>query len=219
MNCTSYTAGCQCAYCDNYRTVARNRYRKRKGIPLNTELYATLRSANSIHPSRFAPVKDCSCETCVARREYNRNRYEPVIERRLPLVYPRTRTFGDATCVNCGAQFTKRASRHKYCTPQCAPNYSPNWTPKAKQPKYNTPEYRAAYKALRKAQARGEWLTCAQPECVMPTRDIAPTDPAHVGHNDTGTLLIGPVHQRCNSRDGAIRGNQMRGTQRRRWTL
>ena len=85
--------------------------------------------------------------------------------------------------------------------------------------KYRTPEYRAAYAALRRAQAAGRWLTCAQPECVMPTRDIAPNQAAQVGHDDTGTTLIGPVHRRCNARDGAIRGNRMRGQARRRWVL
>jgi len=87
------------------------------------------------------------------------------------------------------------------------------------QAKYQTPEYRRAYAALRAAQKRGEWLTCCQPQCVMPTRDIAPGQPAHVGHDDTGTILIGPVHARCNTRDGAIRGNRMRGRDRHAWRL
>jgi len=84
--------------------------------------------------------------------------------------------------------------------------------------KYATAEYRAAYKALRRAQAAGQWLTCCQPQCVMPTRDIPPWAKAHVGHDNTGTIIIGPVHARCNTRDGAIRGNQKRG-RRRRWVL
>lgn len=85
--------------------------------------------------------------------------------------------------------------------------------------KYATAEYRAAYAALKAAQRRGEWLICCQPICVMPTRDIAPNQRAHVGHDDAGGNLIGPVHQRCNTRDGAIRGNKMRGATRRAWRL
>jgi len=65
------------------------------------------------------------------------------------------------------------------------------------QAKYHTPEYRRAYKALKAAQAAGEWLWCVQPECVMPSRDIAPWQKAHVGHDDTGVVIIGPVHGRC----------------------
>lgn len=64
---------------------------------------------------------------------------------------------------------------------------------------------------MNRAQEAGQWLTCRQPECVMPDRTIAPNEPAHMGHDDTGTVLIGPVHARCNTRDGAIRGNKMRG--------
>lgn len=77
-------------------------------------------------------------------------------------------------------------------------------------PQHRTPAYRAARKAIQQAQARGQWLTCMQPECVMPTRDIAPTDAVATGHDDTGMRIIGPVHARCNNRDGAIRGNKMR---------
>ncbi len=58
--------------------------------------------------------------------------------------------------------------------------------------KYRTPEYLAAYRALRAAQKRGDWLVCAQPVCLMPSRDI------------------GPVHERCNTVDGGRRGNQAR---------
>ena len=82
--------------------------------------------------------------------------------------------------------------------------------------KYRTPEYRAAYAAIRAAQRRGEWLTCVQGwdgssgTCLMDTRDIGPDDPAHVAHDDTGEKIIGPAHERCNTTDGGKRGNQAR---------
>ena len=71
--------------------------------------------------------------------------------------------------------------------------------------KYNTPEYRAAYAAIRAAQRRGDWLTCAQPVCLMRTRDIAPNDPTHVAHDDSGLAILGPAHARCNTSDGGKR--------------
>ena len=76
--------------------------------------------------------------------------------------------------------------------------------------KYRTPEYLAAYRALRAAQKRGDWLVCAQPVCLMPSRDIGPDQSAHVGHDDSGNEIIGPVHERCNVVDGGRRGNQVR---------
>ena len=76
--------------------------------------------------------------------------------------------------------------------------------------KYRTPEYRAAYAALRAAQARGDWLTCVQPVCLMPSRDIAPDEPAHVAHDDAGEEILGPAHELCNTSDGGTRGNQAR---------
>lgn len=77
-------------------------------------------------------------------------------------------------------------------------------------PQHQTPAYRAARKAIQQAQARGQWLTCMQPECVMPSRDIPPTMRAFTGHDDSGNVVVGPVHAKCNARDGAIRGNKMR---------
>lgn len=71
--------------------------------------------------------------------------------------------------------------------------------------KYRTPEYRAAYAALRAAQARGDWLTCVQPVCLMPSRDIAPDEPTHVAHDDSGEEILGPAHARCNTSDGGKR--------------
>lgn len=78
-------------------------------------------------------------------------------------------------------------------------------------PKHRTPEHRAERKRITAAQARGEWLVCVQGwhgssgGCLHPTRDIAPTDEAHVAHNDEGTVVIGPAHALCNTTDGGQR--------------
>lgn len=72
-------------------------------------------------------------------------------------------------------------------------------------PQHRTHEYRLARKAYTKAQAQGDWLTCAQPICIMPSRSIAPSDPIDVAHDDTGTRILGPAHARCNRSDGGKR--------------
>lgn len=77
--------------------------------------------------------------------------------------------------------------------------------------KYRTPEHRAERKRINAAQARGQWLTCVQGwhgssgGCLMATRDIAPSDEAHVAHDDSGTVVIGPAHALCNVTDGGQR--------------
>lgn len=72
--------------------------------------------------------------------------------------------------------------------------------------KYRTPEYLAARKALKLELAVTGRLTCAQPECLHTSRAITPSMPWHVGHNDDGRRIIGPVHAHCNVVDGAKRG-------------
>jgi hypothetical protein len=56
---------------------------------------------------------------------------------------------------------------------------------------------------------------CAQPVCLMPSRRIAPGEPWALGHDDSGTRWIGPVHQRCNIHDGAVRGGRAALAKRR----
>jgi hypothetical protein len=85
------------------------------------------------------------------------------------------------------------------------------------KPKYQTREYRAARASYTRAQAQGQWLTCAQPVCVMDSRAIPPTHPIDVAHDDTGTLILGPAHQRCNRADGGRRRHTT--TAPRRWDL
>lgn len=86
------------------------------------------------------------------------------------------------------------------------------------QAKYRTREYRAAYAAVRAAQADGDWLTCVEPLCLEEQdgngRAISPITPACISHDPSGTVLIGAwphaSHARCNYSEAATRGNQMR---------
>ena len=94
----------------------------------------------------------------------------------------------------------------------------------------SSPRYR-----YRHQQERKRWQLvvdagdayCAEPVCVMPTRWIAPGSKWHLCHDPSGTSYIGPGHARCNTREGAARGNRMRARRRRpappptagRWTL
>lgn len=90
------------------------------------------------------------------------------------------------------------------------------------KPQHRTPEYRAAYAELRRAQAAEQWLVCVEPVCKQPTRDIAPWHRASISHDPTGTVILGPSHLGCNLSEAASRGNRMRsGKPRplRRWVL
>lgn len=77
--------------------------------------------------------------------------------------------------------------------------------------KYRTPEYRAAYKKLKRDQAVGTWLWCVQGldgssgTCLFLTRDISPDQAAHVAHDDSGDRIIGVSHATCNVTDGGRR--------------
>lgn len=83
------------------------------------------------------------------------------------------------------------------------------------KPQHRTPEYRAAYKAIRAAQAAGEVLWCVEPICKFPTREIYPHQRASVSHDPTGTIIIGPSHLSDNLSEAATRGNRMRARPRR----
>lgn len=91
------------------------------------------------------------------------------------------------------------------------------------KPQHRTPEYRAAYTAIRQAQATGQWLVCVEPICKFGSRDIAPWMRASVSHDPTGLILIGSwphaSHLRCNLSEAAKRGNRMRARPPRRWVL
>lgn len=64
---------------------------------------------------------------------------------------------------------------------------------------------------------RNGHATCAQPICVMPSRLITPTMRWCAGHDDAGTTYIGPVHMRCNVRDGARRARARQDVTTLRW--
>lgn len=83
--------------------------------------------------------------------------------------------------------------------------------------KYRDPAYLAAREALRQQMAATGRLTCAQPNCLEPSRAITPGMAWHTGHDDTGTRVIGPVHRRCNVVDGAKRGRARQNVSRLRW--
>ena len=72
-------------------------------------------------------------------------------------------------------------------------------------PRYSTPEYRAAHRNAKRAQRQGEWLICQQPVCLYNTRAIPPTDDIDIAHDDTGTIVLGPAHRKCNRSDGGKR--------------
>jgi hypothetical protein len=56
---------------------------------------------------------------------------------------------------------------------------------------------------------------CVQPICLKPTRWIPPGTRWDVAHDDTGTVTLGPAHEKCNRSDGAVRGNKLRSARRR----
>ena len=58
---------------------------------------------------------------------------------------------------------------------------------------------------------------CAQPICIKPNRWIQPGTPWCLGHNDTGTAWIGPVHYACNHQDAAKRGGIARARKYGPW--
>ena len=87
------------------------------------------------------------------------------------------------------------------------------------KPQHRTREHVAAYKAIKRAQAAGQLLWCAEVECVMPSRIVYPHQPAAVLHDPTGTRIIGDGHARCNAREAAIRGNRQRARGVRRLAL
>ena len=60
---------------------------------------------------------------------------------------------------------------------------------------------------------------CAEVECLMPSRWIAPTDRWASAHDPTGTYYVGISHGRCNEHEAAVRGNKARGTILRTWDV
>ena len=96
------------------------------------------------------------------------------------------------------------------------------WDPNRRShPKYRTPEHRRERARWVRQMEHDGYLVCQQPVCLSPTRIIKPGDRWHLGHDDSGTVYIGPVCARCNVVDGAKRGNRRsRGVDvPRRWVV
>lgn len=79
------------------------------------------------------------------------------------------------------------------------------------------PRYRHAHQQERKRWAplvaRGE-AQCAEARCLMTSRWIPPGSTWDLAHDETGTIVIGVSHAKCNRSEGATRGNRMRGRRR-----
>jgi hypothetical protein len=51
----------------------------------------------------------------------------------------------------------------------------------------------------------------------MPTRDIAPNQKADVCHDDSGTVILGPGHARCNRHEAGKKRHRVAAP--RRWRI
>lgn len=81
--------------------------------------------------------------------------------------------------------------------------------------KYSTREYREARTRYRTLIESGQgW--CAQPVCVMADRWIPPGADFDTAHDDSGTVILGPAHTKCNRSDGGKRRWRAKVT---RWVL
>lgn len=80
--------------------------------------------------------------------------------------------------------------------------------------KYQTPEHRAERKRWKPLVDRGE-AYCVEPRCLVElatgSRWIKPGSRWHVSHTPDGATYLGPSHERCNTSEGAARGNRERG--------
>jgi hypothetical protein len=87
------------------------------------------------------------------------------------------------------------------------------------KPQYSTPDYRRAYRALRRANQLRD-LDCVQPVCLYEEagygRTIPVGDPIDVAHDDTGQHILGPAHRYCNRVDG---GRRRQHVPPKRWIL
>jgi hypothetical protein len=63
--------------------------------------------------------------------------------------------------------------------------------------RHDTPEYREARTKWGRVVQYGA-AYCHQPVCVMEDRYIEPGSRWDLAHDDTGTLILGPAHARCN---------------------
>lgn len=86
---------------------------------------------------------------------------------------------------------------------------------------YNSPVHRQTRAAWSRVVKAGDaW--CAEVVCLMESRWIPPDSRWHLAHDHsdpTGQRYLGPAHERCNTSEGATRGNIARGRPARRWVL
>lgn len=79
-----------------------------------------------------------------------------------------------------------------------------------------SPKYRWAHQQERKrwapVVAAGE-AYCVERVCLLRSRWIRPGSRWHLAHDPTGTVWIGVAHEKCNTSEGAARGNRQRGRQ------
>lgn len=87
----------------------------------------------------------------------------------------------------------------------------------AVNPKYRSKEHRDLRAAYAQQLEQTGQLVCAQRVCVLFHRRITPATKWHLGHDDTGTRYIGPVHAICNVKDGARRARARQRATRLRW--
>lgn len=91
------------------------------------------------------------------------------------------------------------------------------------KPTYQTPEHRAQRKRWASVVTAGD-AYCVEPRCLVElqggSRWIPPGSRWHVSHTPDGTTYLGPSHERCNTSEGAARGNRERGDNARdRWAF
>lgn len=124
-----------------------------------------------------------------------------------------------AGCRDCGAP--KPSPRHTYCAEHSATRRRATRSG-TKNDSTTARGYDAAHRAERErwrpAVERGE-VDCHAAICLEPERRIAADATWHLGHTPDRTSWTGPEHERCNTSEGATRGNRERTHQTRVTTL
>lgn len=82
--------------------------------------------------------------------------------------------------------------------------------------KYDAGHNRMATRARAALRAAGTG-TCAEPECVMPSRVITPDMDLHLSHDPTGRIVIGLSHRICNVTEAAKRARALQDATRLTW--
>jgi hypothetical protein len=71
-------------------------------------------------------------------------------------------------------------------------------------------EHRRERARWKPAVERGD-VDCHAIVCLEPDRRIRPDQRWHLGHTPDRSAWTGPEHERCNTSEGATRGNRERG--------